>query len=183
MNDEQEFQMYRQPWVIFKVAESLYGLPISAVQEMVPTGRISSLPAKGGHLRGLMVLRQHTIPVLDLKGLLSEHPHNGNGHGRGAPVEHANGKNGAAETVIVLKWQGKHLGITTDAVVSVEPLPKRTSGVMESAPGFSGADTPVNAIARREQGDELVLLLDFKRLMGVQESAVSDDAARARRFD
>jgi len=176
MTDEQEFQMHRQPWVLFQSQGNLLALPIATVEQMVPKGLLYSLPGAGGGHRSLMKLRDSSLPVMDLAGVMEENQ----GWDRGAAKQSApltNGAEGVPQTVIVLGWNQRRLGLVVDRLVGVEPLPKRSHGIMQVAPGLKGSDTPVNGFAIRGSSGDLVLLLDVEWLLGMGGTAKQAGAA------
>ena len=169
MTDDQEFLIHRQPWVLFRTMGHLLSVPIATVEQMVPKGKLHALPGAGDSFRSLMKHRDATLTVLDLRGVLVQ---------SGAiDVEATPGSSGPAmsaentlQTVIVLNWNRKRMGLVVDTLVGVEPLPKRSHGIMQVAPGLRAANTPVNGFALRGDSGELVLLVDVEWLLDGREA-------------
>jgi purine-binding chemotaxis protein CheW len=54
------------------VGDEPYALPISAVREILQTGRLTPVPRTPAFVRGVMNLRGAVVPVLDLRARLSD---------------------------------------------------------------------------------------------------------------
>ena len=176
MTDDQEFLIHKQPWVLFRAAGNLLALPISMVEQMVPKGKIVALPGAGASYRGLMKHRDATVPVMDLAGMLAEvegMPDSGGNAPAGAHMAESR----VGQTVIILIWGKVRMGLVVDALVGVEPLPKRSHGIMQVAPGLKGANTPVNGFALRGDSSDMVLLVDVEWLASNGHTAVAQEGA------
>ena len=89
MTDEEEFALYRQPWVLFRVNGEVFALPISLIEQIVPVAEITGLPGQGGAVRGLMRFREGVVPLMDLRRVLVQgkaEPAGGDGDLRGAAL-------------------------------------------------------------------------------------------------
>lgn len=128
-------------FLTFKLKENLYGLDIHSVCEIKHMQPISALPDVPKYMAGVINLRDHIIPVMDLRTRL-----------------------GIDETsytkdtcIIVVESDGKRMGLIVDAVNTVTDLSENQidSGLHEGDDkGF------VKGIGKLE--DALVLLIDIK---------------------
>ena len=59
------------PWVITELRGQLFGFDSASVREMVIMPEVSPIPGVPGYLRGVMNLRGHVMPVVDLRRRLN----------------------------------------------------------------------------------------------------------------
>ena len=89
--------------VSFRLASELYGVDIMRVQEIILPGQITEVPQVPDYVRGLINLRGHIIPVLDLRMRF------------GLPVSDP-----TEETrIIVIEVGNRTVGVVVDAVNEV----------------------------------------------------------------
>ncbi len=141
----------------FLVAGEIYGVPILAVQEIRGWERATVLPRSAGHMRGVINLRGHVVPVLDVRlrfGLEVREPD--------------------AETVLIVV-QVTHgtrvatVGLVVDGVSDVVEV---ENDAVRPAPDVCGAQARefVRGISPLET--RMLLLLDLQTLVGeVPETA------------
>ncbi len=95
--------------VVFRVATERYGLPLSAVREVVsPHPPFARVPRAGGAVRGVMNLRGRVVAVVDLAELVGLPPQ---------PLQAGQGQ------VLILDREKRALGLLIGVVLGVEPLP------------------------------------------------------------
>lgn len=58
------------PWVVFRLAAQRYALPVQHVREMVTLPAVRPLPTAPPYVRGLITLRGHAMPLVDLRSRL-----------------------------------------------------------------------------------------------------------------
>ncbi|HEY1012482.1 MAG TPA: chemotaxis protein CheW [Herpetosiphonaceae bacterium] len=134
--------------VTFRIGGQRYGLPISAVREVVQVPALTVLPGAAPALRGLLNRRGRYLPVLDGRALT------------GVPA-------GAADLsldshVILLGGAEAELGLLVDQVVGVQPFAEGG----QRAPGARlepAAASPWLLSVWHDEG-ESVLLLDWLAL-------------------
>ncbi len=64
-------------YLLFHVANTLYGVPLTLVTEIIQTNSITHLPGVAHHIKGILNLRGKIVPVIDvrLKFGLEERPY------------------------------------------------------------------------------------------------------------
>lgn len=58
------------PWVLIRLEQSVLGIESSSVREMVLLPRTTAIPNARAEIRGVITLRNHAIPLVDLRKLL-----------------------------------------------------------------------------------------------------------------
>lgn len=132
--------------VSFRLANEEYAVDIMRVQEIVLMGRITRMPNVPEYLRGLINLRGHVIPIVDLRirfGLRQTEP-------------------SEDSRVIILNVNQKTLGIIVDSVNEV--LRIQADQVDSSSLGVTGTGREyVNGLVKFEK--KLLLLLNVEHLL------------------
>ena len=129
-------------YLTFKLKENLYGLDIHSVREIKHMQPISALPNVPPYMAGVINLRDHIIPIMDLRMRL-----NFSGHEVTKDT-----------CIIVVESDGKQMGLIVDAVNTVTDLTDdqidSSLHEQDSMKGF------VRGIGKLENA--LVLLIDIK---------------------
>ncbi|MEE8537689.1 MAG: chemotaxis protein CheW [Acidobacteriota bacterium] len=142
----------RDTQLIVKVTDSLYALPISSIEEILPMKDVAPLPRSAAAVRGVLFLRGHAVTVVDMGILLGAAPARG---GR----------------IVVVVIEGERYGMVVDQVLKVLPADE-LEGL--SAPASAlGASQAVCAVAR--VAEQVVSLIDLERL--VPAGAAADPAS------
>lgn len=139
----------------FQVATEVYGVPILSVQEIRGWERATVLPRSADHVRGVINLRGHVVPVLDVR--------------RRFGLEH---REPDAETVLIVVQvlrEGRDalvVGLLVDAVSDVVELDESE---LRPAPEVCGAEARdfVRGIVAVEE--QMVMLLDVPAVVGEVE--------------
>ena len=143
--------------VSFRLANEEYAVDIMLVQEIVLMGRITRMPNVPEYLRGLINLRGHVIPIVDLCirfGLRQTEP-------------------SEDSRVIILNVNQKTLGIIVDSVDEV--LRIQADQVDSSSLGLAGTGREyVSGLVKFEK--KLLLLLNVEHLL--DEDAVPTGSGR-----
>jgi purine-binding chemotaxis protein CheW len=143
--------MSDQQFVIFRLGHQEYGLPIAAVDEIarVPE-QISKLPKAPAFIDGVMNLRGHVVPIVDLR----------------RRFEIPSQATSDAQRMLVLSIAGAKTGFLVDAVSEVA----RISGAqIQPAPELSEEQMRIiNQIANL--GDRMILLVEASQLLNRIES-------------
>jgi purine-binding chemotaxis protein CheW len=145
--------------VSFNLADEEYGLDIMKVQEIILIGEITQMPQAPPYVRGLINLRGHVIPIIDLRQRF------------GLPET---GKN-ESQRIIVVNVSQRTIGIVVDEVDQVlrvkaedmEPPPTSIKGIKHDF---------ISGLAKLE--NKLVILLDVENLLTEQEQQGLEDASR-----
>jgi purine-binding chemotaxis protein CheW len=135
-----------QLFVVFRLGDEDFGVPIEAVDEVVKhPGVLTHLPKAPAFLEGIMNLRGQAIPVVDTShrfGVRTGETRRGH--------------------VVVLTVDGAQTGFAVDSVSGVMRVP---SSALRAAPRFAAEDGPVfDKIAFRREG-RLILLISAKALL------------------
>jgi purine-binding chemotaxis protein CheW len=150
-------------FVTFAVADEMFAVPIAPVQEIIRMPAVSHLPLAPSTLDGLANLRGRVLPIINLRRLFGC----------------AERDNDDATRALVINL-GQPLGFVVDRVASVVTI---EPGEIESADSIQtvvNADylTGVIKRARPGGGHDMLLSIDFARLIQGQFSAVGAAAGR-----
>lgn len=132
--------------VTFRLGSEDYGVNIMNVQEIILIGQVTRLPNVPDHIHGLINLRGHVIPVVDLRTRFSLEPR----------------KPGEQARIIIINVDRRTTGIVVDTVdqvcrverSQVAPAPNGICGITQSY---------LSGLVKREEG--LLMLLDVKQLI------------------
>ncbi|MFO0973306.1 MAG: chemotaxis protein CheW [Phycisphaerae bacterium] len=146
--------------VSFKLAEEEYGLDIMKVQEIILIGQITQMPQAPEFVRGLINLRGHVIPIIDLRKRF------------GLPeVEKAE-----SQRIIVVNVGRRTIGIVVDEVDQV--LRVKAEDIEPPPTSIKGIDHDfICGLVKRDT--KLVILLDVERLLTEQEREALNAPASA----
>jgi len=142
-----------EQFVVFRLGDETYGLDIGAVQEIIVWQTVTRIPRSPDFMEGIINLRGHVIPVIDLRRRF------------GLPAE----ERGRATRIIVVEVGGITVGFVVDAVSEVIRIPE--TAIESPSDVIAGVDTDfILGIARMDQ--RLIILLNAKRILeeGEQES-------------
>ena len=130
----------------FQLANEEYGLDIMKVQEIILIGAITQVPQVPEFVRGLINLRGHVIPIVDLRRRFGL----------------SDAEQSEEQRIIVVNVRNKTIGIVVDAVNQVTRV---TADQIEPPPtSVNGIDHEfITGLAKFD--DRLVILLDIERLL------------------
>lgn len=157
-------RMDGEQFVLFRVAEDLFGLPVEAVEEVVRVPEaLTRLPKAPAFVEGVMNLRGTALPVIDQRRRFDLEPA-GEMPGR---------------RIIVLSFEGTRAGFIVDRVTDVRRLP---ASAILAAPEMDEDQARIVPRVASLEDDTLVLLLDPKALLDTTErrllAALGRDKAR-----
>lgn len=134
----------------FQLANEEYGLDIMKVQEIILIGAITKVPQVPEYVKGLINLRGHVIPIVDLRRRF--------GLAEAEQTEDAR--------IIVVNVHKKMIGILVDAVNQVTRV---TDDQIEPPPtSVTGIDNEfITGLVKFD--DRLVIQLDIERLLTAGE--------------
>lgn len=138
--------------VSFRLANEEYGVDIMRVQEIILMGQITRMPEVPDFICGLINLRGHVIPIVDLRKRFGLSVAQNNEHTR----------------IIVVNVNEKTIGIVVDAVDEVlrinadqvEPPPSSIAGIDH---------TYIRGLVKFE--DKLLILLNIENILSDEEQA------------
>ena len=145
-------------YLTFLANDTLYGVDLDHVKEIIEYGALTQVPLAPAFVRGVFNLRGSVLPVIDLAVRLGKTPQ--------PPSKRS------CFILVELEDEGETLecGIYVDAVDEVAQIP---ASVIEPPPSF-GVDIRSDFIAGMgKRNDQFVILLDVDRIGNVEELANS----------
>ncbi|WHO39369.1 chemotaxis protein CheW [Sphingobium sp. AP49] len=141
-------------FLLFRIGDDSFGLPIDAVEEVVPLpSRLTPLPKAPDFVQGVMNVRGKVIPVIDQARRFN-----------GTAVESAKPR------VIVVRIGALIAGFIVDAVSEVALVHE---SALREAPDMGGAGTRIfDRVAALGGGDDLVLIISPQELLDRAEQDV-----------
>jgi purine-binding chemotaxis protein CheW len=146
--DARDGDMADEQFIIFRLGEQEFGLPIAAVDEIArPPERMTRLPKAPAFIEGVMNLRGSVVPVVDLRrrfALMSREP-------------------GRAERILVLAIGGAKTGFLVDDVAEVMRVPAQA---IAPAPELSAEQMRlIGRVANLDANGRMILLIDPTQLL------------------
>lgn len=156
-SDDAEATRHDNQFVTFSVAGEMFAVPMGPVQEIIRVPDVARLPLAPAVLDGLANLRGRVLPIINLRRLF-----------HCPPQAHDD-----ATRAVVINL-GQPLGFVVDrvaSVLSVEPDEIEPASAIQS---IVAADylTGVIKRARPDGGQDLLMTLDFGRLVASQFTAI-----------
>lgn len=143
--DEQPSTRLVDQVVAFYLGGQRYAIPIGAVQEIQQIVAFSDVPSGGMGVVGMVNMRGHVIPAIDLRRLV------------GLPPEEY-----SLETpMIICRMRGQLAALIVDQVEDVVDLPE---GSLQAAPPMHALSSKMIGVVRMPDG--LIYLLDVEQLLG-----------------
>jgi purine-binding chemotaxis protein CheW len=127
--------------VVFSLRGEYYGLPITAVREIIRYIAPSATATARGAIRGMIILRGRTLPIADLSSRL------------GQELEV-----GTRTRILVLEVAGSPLGLIVDSVDGILPISADRIEPLAVAAGDDALGDEVAAV-----GERLIVLIDPER--------------------
>lgn len=153
----------REPFLIFRLADEEYGLPLDAVAEVVrPPSQLTRVPRAPAFIEGVLNLRGQVVPVIDQRNRFD------------APRE----GRGAGSRIVVTRMGEQQVGFIVDAVSEILSLGR--SQIDEIPELTVGGGRVFSRVAKLDGGERLLLLIDPKELLDRAEKDLLAglDAAR-----
>jgi purine-binding chemotaxis protein CheW len=150
-----ENAMADEQFIIFRLGDQEYGLPVGAVDEVArPPERIARLPRAPAFIDGVMNLRGSVVPVIDLRRRFELTPKEQAGGGR----------------ILVLAVGGGKAGFLVDGVSEIMRIP---AAAIRSAPELSTEQMRlIGRVANVEAQGRMILLIDPTQLLDQVEDEV-----------
>jgi len=139
--------------VSFAIGKEQFGVDILKVQEIIRMSPITSIPNSPDFIEGIINLRGHIIPVIDLRKRLKLNPL--------AEEDRSNTR------VLIINVQDRVTGFIVDAVSEVLKIPK---SFIEPPPEIVVAGQKsqyIYGVCKLDEG--LLILLDFSKILQVEE--------------
>ncbi len=140
--------------VVFRLGAEEFGVPIMCVQEIVRVPeQLTRVPRTPAFVEGVINLRGAVLPVIDLRNRLGL-----------ATLERNDG-----QRIMVFAQGNQRTGFIVDAVAEVLRV---AHGCLAPAPDVSGPHSRlIHQVARLQNGQRLVMLIDPEQLLGWQRDA------------
>ncbi len=143
--------------VSFRLANEEYGVDIMRAQEIIMMGQITRMPEVPDFICGLINLRGHVIPIVDLRKRF------------GLPVK----ENDEHTRIIVVNVNSRTIGIVVDAVTEVlrisadqiEPPPSSVAGIDHDY---------IRGLVKLQ--DKLLILLNIDRILSREDAGALSQA-------
>jgi purine-binding chemotaxis protein CheW len=147
--------MADEQFIIFRLGDQEYGLPIGAVDEIArPPEQITRMPKAPAFVDGVMNLRGIVVPIVDLR----------------RRFELAAREPGRAQRILVLAIAGGKTGFMVDGVSEVMRVP---AAAIQAAPELSSEQMRlIGRVANLDAQNRMILLLDPAQLLDQVEAEV-----------
>lgn len=154
-----------EPFVVFRLGDAEYGLPVAAVQEVLRRpDDLTRLPKAPEFVAGLVNLRGGALPAVDLRRVLR-----------------LGGGTAERPRIIVTSLRGARVGLIADAVPGVVRVP---AAAIEAAPAVSAAQRRlIGRVAHLDRGGDtagrarMILLLEIDALFDLDQLAALLESA------
>jgi purine-binding chemotaxis protein CheW len=158
-----EGAMTDEQFIIFRLAEQEYGLPITAVEEIArPPDRITRLPKAPDFIDGVINLRGRVVPIVDLRRRFELGP---------CQAE-------AGRRILVLAFGGGQTGFLVDGVSEVLKVP---GGAISPAPEVSAEQMRlIGRVINLDAQGRLILVIDSLQLLDRVEMDMLETFDRTR---
>jgi purine-binding chemotaxis protein CheW len=152
-NQPDESTMADEQFVIFRLADQEYGLPIGSVDEIArPPDQITRLPKAPAFIDGVINLRGMVIPIVDLR----------------RRFELAAPESASTQRILVLAIAGRKTGFMVDRVSEVMKVPVNA---IRPAPEVSAEQMRlIGRVANLEAQGRMILLIDPAQLLNRVEA-------------
>jgi purine-binding chemotaxis protein CheW len=155
--------MADEQFIIFPLGDEEFGLPVGVVDEIArPPEHVTPLPKAPAFIEGVMNLRGHVVPIVDLRrrfGLVAREP-------------------GGAQRVLVLAIEGGKTGFLVDAVSEVMKVP---AAMITPAPQLSSEQMRlIGRVVNLEAQGRMILLIEAAQLLDRVEAEVLAKFDRSR---
>ncbi len=131
-------------YLLFHIDETVHGVPLTFVKEIIQVRKIIALPGVDEHVLGIMNLRGKVLPVVDMRQKLGL---------RSKEMEEV-------ICVIVAQIEETQIGLAVDSVSEVLRLDSTTSAL---PPGY-GEVALAHVSSITEIGDRTILNIDMQKL-------------------
>jgi purine-binding chemotaxis protein CheW len=144
--------------VTFNVADEEFAVGIMQVKEIIRVTEITPVPKAPEYIVGVLSLRNHLLPIMDLRVLFSQ-----------ASLKVEMGEKPSqdkidSQRIIVVELDGVLTGMLVDSVSEVLTLEKKA---IEPPPAIvsRGESNRLRGVGKLENGKRLLMLLDIDRLV------------------
>ncbi|WP_035104239.1 chemotaxis protein CheW [Desulfohalovibrio reitneri] len=145
-------------YLTFTLDQEGFGLDISTVREVLELTDITRIPRTPEFMRGVINLRGHAVPVMDLR--------------RKFGLEPAEDTVNTCIIIVEVDMEGQQvvLGALADSVREVVDIPDEA---IDPPPKMGAAIRTDFILGMGKMGEEFILLLDIDRVFSAEELAVA----------
>ena len=149
--------MADEQFIIFRLGDQDYGLPIAAVDEIArPPEQIARLPKAPAFVDGVMNLRGVVVPIVDLRRRFDI-------AARNLPSAKPTAGTGGSQRILVLALGGGKTGFMVDGVSEVMKIPE---SAIHPAPEVSAEQKRlIGRVANLDAHNRMILLVDPAQLL------------------
>jgi purine-binding chemotaxis protein CheW len=135
-----------ETWVTFSLADEIFGLPVSHVQEILRAGKITRVPNAPAAVMGITNMRGKLLPVVDLRKRMGLEP---------VPQTRQT-------RILVTESKNRQIGLLVDAVEQVILLDQDQ---VQQAPADVLTDQSNYIIGVVHLEENLIIMLDINRIL------------------
>ena len=147
--------------VTFRVGSELFGVPISAVQEIVRVPTIARIPQSPEFVEGVINLRGRVITVIDMRKRLGQ-----------TGMDLANDVAARKARILVVEAEGRLVGVIVDEVAEVlrlaedqtEPAPPMVAGL---------SNQYIRGVGKLK--DDLLILIEIEKILTAEQLEAIDE--------
>jgi purine-binding chemotaxis protein CheW len=140
--------------VTFRVGNELFGIPISAVQEIVRVPAIARIPQTPEFVEGVINLRGRVITVVDMRKRL------------GQETIQMQSENRKKNRILVVEADGRLIGVIVDEVAEVLKL---SSEYIDPAPPMVAGISNQYIKGVGKLTDDLLILIEIEKILTNEE--------------
>jgi purine-binding chemotaxis protein CheW len=161
----EEDTMADEQFVVFRLGDQDYGMPIAAVSEIArPPEKITRLPKSSAFIDGVMNLRGNVVPIIDLR----------------KRFELTGTGQASTQRILVLSIAGAKAGFLVDSVLEVLKVPAET---VQQTPEMSSGQLHLISRVINLGADRMILLVDPAQLLDKIEADVLTQFERSELAD
>ena len=140
-----------QKFMVFKIAEEVFGITIERVVEIIKLQKVFTIPGLPDFLSGVMNVRGAVIPLIDLRRRFGMQPA------------------GKKERIILVRFEQEKVGFLVDGIKEIMSLAPEE---MNRPPAiFRGFKTEyITGLGRK--GDNIIIILNIDNLLTSEERII-----------
>jgi len=142
----------------FNLGRETYGIPITALHEIVRVPEITAVPDAPSHLEGVINLRGKIVSVVDLRKRFGKPAAQRDRHNR----------------ILVVEQRGRLVGMIVDSASEVIKIPESE---IENAPAIAQESGLECVTGLGKHNGRLIILLDIDKVLAARELANRPAAA------
>ncbi len=149
-------------FLTFTLGKEVFALDISTVREVLELTSVTKIPRTPGFMRGVINLRGHAVPVVDMRSKLGM----------------SLGKETVDTCIIIVEIQFENestiMGALVDSVREVFEMPP---DAIEPAPKMGAAINAEYIQGMGRQNDEFIIIIDINKIFSAEELAMAKGLA------